>query len=236
MTFKEEENLLNSFRNLYPDFPSGDITHDDAPDFTITNSNYIVGIELTEIFQDLDRNKQSKLKQEEVIHNKIGNLVVENLRRFTDFEFHITIDFANSFRLKGKKIDNLIREFLVACAPEIFNVKEVGHVQIRDFRILPEGIQSIGLWYSPKFNYSTYLDSEGGIVSNFTDHHLKRILQEKEKAIIKYKSCNEFWLLIKEGNFYAGSLDEVLIKDEINTSFDKVLLYRIVDKKIIELK
>lgn len=235
MNSDEEKSLLDSFKNLYPDFPQGHVIHDDAPDFTVTNNEYVIGIELTEIFQDLDQNKCSKLKENESLHNKIGNHLAQKLREFTDFDFHVTIGFESSFRVK-KKIDELIRELLIACAPELHQLKEKRHFQISNYKILPEGIQTVGLWYSPKFTYTTYLDAEGGMVSNFTDRHLSRIIEEKEKAIKKYKPCTEQWLLIKEGNFYAGSLDEIEVKNEITTSFDSIFLYRVNRKEIIKLK
>lgn len=101
---------------------------------------------------------------------------------------------------------------------------------------LPNEIVSACLSYSRKFTASIYIPSEFGSVSNLTSDHLERILVQKEEAKKGYKICDEYWLLIKEGNFYAGSFDNIDINKKVKTSFDKVFVYRSFIPEIIKVK
>ena len=46
----------------------------------------------------------------------------------------------------------------------------------------------------------------------------------------KYKICNEYWLVIRDGNYYAGSFNDVTIETPIQSKFDKVFIVRTREK------
>ena len=51
----------------------------------------------------------------------------------------------------------------------------------------------------------------------------------------KYENCDEYWLLIREGDMTAASFSIIKI-DYFETNFTKVYMYRIFKNELIELK
>jgi hypothetical protein len=62
------------------------------------------------------------------------------------------------------------------------------------------------------------------------------IILKKDKLINKYQECDDYWLIIKEGNYYAGSFGEIELLLPIESRFDKVFLYRSAMSQVIQLK
>lgn len=89
MTREEEIALFTNFRNNYKNFPNGVVEYSDKPDVLIHCDNKVIGIELTEVFQDLNEGKESKLKAIEFQHNKIGQEIVEGLQKHTNLYFQL---------------------------------------------------------------------------------------------------------------------------------------------------
>jgi hypothetical protein len=77
---------------------------------------------------------------------------------------------------------------------------------------------------------------EGGIQSNLLNEHLLPILIKKDRLINNYHKCDDYWLIIKEGNYYAGSFGEIELLLPIESRFDKVFLYRSAMSQVIQLK
>ena len=70
---KEESEYLNSFRCFCTDFPNGDITAGETPDFIVESDGYRVGIEITRIFRQDGRSKTA-LQSIEAARNRITAL------------------------------------------------------------------------------------------------------------------------------------------------------------------
>ncbi len=80
------------------------------------------------------------------------------------------------------------------------------------------------------------MDVQGGVVANMQLKHIEGILAKHEKQLIDYKPCKEYWFLIREGNYYAGRFDDVMIQVPIESKFDKVFIARTSKDVILELK
>lgn len=86
------------------------------------------------------------------------------------------------------------------------------HFLRRGYRKLPKGISRIYLSRYDVLEKSSHTEVKGGIVPNFTDENLNSILLKKNKALEKYKCCDQNWLVIGEGaDFYSHINTEVVM-------------------------
>ena len=222
--------ILEQFKQSYKDFPVGEIKDSESPDFLIQTKDKIVGIELAEIFQDSHLGKDSKLKQQEVVQGKFGDtllkLLTSKLERKTGFMLSIEFSIHNNFTIK--QIQELGDQCWSECMEFIWN-SNGGNVRIvNNGENFPKEINSIFIQMSKADYEPMYCNSQGGVVQTLRYEHIERTLQNHEKALKKYKTCDEYWLIIREGNYYAGSFSDIEINIEtpINSSFNKVFILR----------
>jgi len=62
MSSPQEIRVLQVFQELYASFPHGKIQESESPDFILHSIDKVIGIEVTEVFQDSHEGK-SKLQQ-----------------------------------------------------------------------------------------------------------------------------------------------------------------------------
>jgi len=236
-----EQYIIQEFREYYKHFPNGELIQDEKPDFTIINGDKVIGIEIAEVFQDshvLD--KGSQLKKQEVIEDKFEKTLLKAIEKYTNKNIAIGVDFNTFHSFAINEIDSLVQECLPHTFEFILNNNE-GFIRITNhpfmFRFpLPKQVNSI--WIEilspdiPSFN----TQSQGGTESNLQLKHIEPTLLKHQKAKVKYKLCDEYWLLIREGNYYAGSFSDVEIETPIESTFDKVFLLRSRKQKVVALK
>lgn len=226
---------LAFFKEHYAGFPIGEIIQDECPDFTIRNRDTVIGIEVGEVFQDLNEgNSGSYLKSIERRHEKTGQALINALRDYTDLNFIVDIEFSSLHDFTNPKIGDIVRGCLAPCLEFIMNNLE-GWVSIyNDQCLLPMEVNSI---YIQMLKENTvYSNVQGGSVANLHLKHIEGILAKHEKKLIDYKPCKEHWFLIREGNYYAGSFNDVIIKAPVESKFDKVFIVRTSKNVVVELK
>lgn len=243
MTEAEEKYILKAFKETYKYFPKGNIIHyynKQSPDFIIENKGYKTGIEVTEVFQDLDGEKTyrkgSKLKTKESVHKKIGDAVVQEIQREFNFYFQLHLLFNDSEKLDKETI---VKQCVSSARPRMRKLRDKEKIIINDYFSLPKQIQRMSILRIDKMQTSIYCPCEGGTMASLEAKHLQRIIEEKDDNLLRYSSnCNEEWLLIREGNFYAGSFSEIKLSSPITSKFDKVFLLRtgIGKPDLIQLK
>ena len=114
MDFYEEESTLKRFQNLYSQFPSGEISHPEKPDFIIKGER-VIGIELTQVFKDQDDPKGSLIRAKDTFRiNLLANLA-ETLNK-TDFPKCSIAAHINDKNF-SRKLD--ARAICKLCLPEI---------------------------------------------------------------------------------------------------------------------
>ncbi|SEM31879.1 hypothetical protein SAMN04488008_1163 [Maribacter orientalis] len=235
MTTKEEKYILDQFKTCYKSFPEGEIQKTEKPDFIIQTAKNRIGIELTEIFQD-SHNGHSKYQQRSSDRSKFTEKLILELQKFVDFTFHISIHFSDFHHLKKAEEKQLIKKAFKASVNHLIQLKNKQGVLIEDFRKLPEEIDSIRMGRYDGLEESYDEKPDGGIVSDMTNAHIEPIIMKKEKKLKNYQECDEYWLLIKEGNYYAGTFSDIKVEYPISTSFCRIFLFRINKSEIIELK
>ena len=231
---------LEFFKEHYEGFPDGELIQDESPDFVINDNGNIIGIEIAEVYQDSHIDAGSELKRQEVSENRFEKRLLNAIEKYTQKNIILSVDFSSHHSFSVNQIDGLVYQ----CTPHVLEfilnhdegwTRIVNHPSMRRFP-LPKEIDSIYIQLLspdiPSFN----AQSQGGTVSNLEYIHIEQTLLKHEKAMDKYKICNEYWLVIREGNYYAGSFNNVVIETPISSKFDKVFIARIREKKVVTLK
>ena len=84
--------------------------------------------------------------------------------------------------------------------------------------------------------YNNYFgESDYGTLPNFTNKQLSFILNKKEEKLKKYELCDEYWLLIREGDMIAASFSKIKLNN-FEANFNRIFIYRIFNNELVELK
>jgi hypothetical protein len=218
------------FNGRIPDFEKGE-----SPDFIINLDGEKIGIELTEVFQDSSYS-YSKLQQNSSDWANFTDQFIAAIQSEVDFKFSVGIHFSRFHEIKKSDKVNLIEKLKELCIPHLRTLPDRRHLKLDFYNGIPQQIDSIDFGrldgIADSFNYKP----EGGPVSDLKIEHLTPILLKKEKKLGKYVECDKNWLLIREGNYYAGSFSELDVPTPIESSFDKVFLLRTRKSSLVELK
>lgn len=235
-----EQYIIQTFKEYYENFPAGILIQGEKPDFTITDGDKVIGIEIAEVFQDSHLDKGSQLKRQEVTEDKFEKSLLKAIKNHTEKNIAIGVDFSTFHSFTVNEIDALVQECLPHPLEFIWNNNEgseriINHPSMFRFP-LPKEVNSIWIYILspevPSFN----TQSQGGTVSNLELQHIEPTLLKHQKAKAKYKPCDEYWLLIREGNYHAGSFSNVVIETPIESTFDKVFILRTRKQGVVELK
>ena len=184
----------------------------------------------------MDRLKSSRLKELEVHHNKIGEYLVKRIEEIYNYKIVVHLGFNNSELLKEPSYTDIANKCLEACRLELLNLEINQYFNINDWFSLPKSITRVSVYRFDQSYDSYYGQNEGGTVSDLTINHIKRILETKHKKLITYQKCDEYWLLIKEGNYYAGTFWKINLEIPIESYFDRIFILRHKEGEILRIK
>ena len=231
---EREKYVFESFKELYNDFPEGVIIPGEKPDYLINSNDRIIGVEITQVFIDNFIGSELNEKRKENIRSMLGDLLCNKIKTVVPYKFVLDIEFSNK-----DFSTNHIERIALACEEYIrlieFPKEIIESFDIENYGQLPDEIININLLYFPSLDKSFFSEISGGVVPNLAQRHLKCILDKKEAALKNYRFCHEYWLLIKEGTFYSDSFNKIDI-EEIETTFEKIFIYRHSQRKVVQLK
>jgi len=235
MTISEEKYILDRFKTCYQLFPKGEIHKSEQPDYIIKSTKKIIGIEITEVFQDSHQG-YSKYQQRSSDRHDFSQKLILELQKVVNFTFLISIHFSDFYHLRKSKEKEKLEATFKATINHLMHLDNKQSILIEDFRRLPQEIDSVRIVRYDGLDESYDEKPDGGVVSDMTDIHINSVISKKEEKLIHYQDCNEHWLLIKEGNYYAGTFSDIKINSPIISNFDKIFLFRINKSEIIVLK
>lgn len=229
MTTKEhkEQWVFQCFAKAYKDAELCDYFKTESPDYIIKNKDRIIGLELTEIFQDSD-GKYSKLQRKSNDWKTFTEEFIKELQPKIDFKFMVGIYFSRFHSIKKSEKHDVILKMVEACMPKLVRLENKKHLIIDYVNCnLPEQIDSIHFSRYDALLESMNFQPEGGPVRELSSPILQKVIDKKDKKLPTYSNCDEYWLVIHEGNYYAGSFtDEIAGQLSIKSTFDKVFLFR----------
>jgi hypothetical protein len=234
---QEEQWIFDSFIRLYSDETISKYTKAEAPDFIIDLGNRKVGLELTEIFQDSGEKKDSELQRRSSDRKTFTEDFIAELQPRMNFNFMVGIHFRRLHSIKKSEKKHIISKLVTICAPKLAKLQNKENLEIDYSDGVPEQIQTLNFLRYDGLRESMNSQPEGGAVGELTSELLQTIIDKKQKKLPTYLPCDEYWLLIREGNYYAGSFSDEIEKPLIICSaFDKVFLLRTKKNELISLK
>jgi hypothetical protein len=120
MSPSEEKDTLDRFHKIYPQFPKGNISQPDKPDFIVTGE-IRVGIEVTQVFVDQENPGGSLIRAKDTFRRNLLSNIVDALKKsqFPNCIFAISLsDEEYSKQLSAHLICN-------ACLPEILSKRNI---------------------------------------------------------------------------------------------------------------
>lgn len=235
LTREVEEIIFKEFRKLLPNFPEGSYNQTESPDFILESKSKKIGIEITEVFQDSHLG-HSKFQQRSSVRHNFTMKLIGMLQAEIPFTFHVNIYFNDHHHLGKNEEKEILLQLYNCCKEPLSILNNYEAIEIDDFRILPRTINSIRINRYDGLDASFDEKPDGGIVSNLEIKHLEPHLRDKDLKLRKYQKCDEYWLIIREGNYYAGSFKFVDLDLPLKSEFDKVFLFRTNQNEILELK
>ena len=239
MTLQEQEEqwTFDAFIKAYKDVEICEYIKTEAPDYIINIKDRKVGLELTEIFQDSDE-KFSKLQRNSSDWKTFTAEFITELQLQIEFKFMVGIDFSRFHSIKKAEKHDIILKLVEACIPKLKHLLNREHLDLDNYYDnLPKQIDSIHFSRNDALLESLNYQPEGGTVRELTSEILQTVIDKKDKKLPTYSYCDEYWLLIREGNYYAGSFSDEIVNDlSIQSAFDRVFLFRTTKKVVIPLK
>ncbi|MBK7212087.1 MAG: hypothetical protein IPH88_02070 [Bacteroidales bacterium] len=233
---REEIWIIEQFQKLYTTSSLENILKCESPDFIASLSGIKTGIEITQVFQDSNNGQHSKLQQYSSDSASITNQIIKELQPLFNFHFSIGIVISEKYPIKKSNRKQIIKNIKDRCIPALSNLQDRQIIDLDYYDGLPQEVEKIFIDRFDNMDFSFDSRPEGGIVKNLFLDHIQPILSQKEQKINKYLTCDQYWLIIAEGKYYAGSFSKIMIETPINSSFDKVFLIRTNKNELIELK
>jgi hypothetical protein len=228
--------VMNLFIENYKKEIIALLNEQECPDFIVSVDGRKIGVELTEVFQDSHLGV-SKLKQSSSEGSSFTEDLISIIQPHIPFAFSIGIHFNKNIPIKKSTKQEVLKRLEEICIPFMINLQDREHLELENYyHNLPNEIDNIHIYRFDGMEESIDSRPEGGAVACLTISHIKTILANKENKLSSYESCDEQWLLIREGNYYSGSFNDVEIEVPISSLFDKVFLFRTRTNEILDLK
>ncbi len=229
---------LEEVRQLFSDFPKGEIVAQESPDFVIISPLGKIGFELVEFVRGQHEGGQNERKIEQD-REKILRIAQSKFESHNQVPLYVNTFWTFKNPLTRNEID-----FLANALVEIIEMKMPketrGNVNINhEF-----------LFNTPLRNYchsiicyrqtrtSRWVYSEVGFVG-LSKEDIDNLIEKKAKKLPEYlKDCDKVWLLIVcEGKHISSIVDPTnVITQKFDFPFDKLLFYVRDEKALYDLK
>jgi hypothetical protein len=240
---REEQAILNYFRETYEEFPKGKLLKSESPDFILrVNRKKTIGIELTKLFKhrpDRDRIPQKRPRE---LYKRIVSEARVLFGSKSDVDLSVHISFPAGIQLPraragdtAARIVNAIRISLIdRDFTRMFNIQ----IEPPD---APFPVSSIHILYNPEQRNSVWNYAEAFDAQELEEDNVKKIISHKEDKLQIYqrRRFESYWLVVVIDALDRSSsfnIDNKIENWDIETSFDKIFLFEQFQRKIYELK
>jgi len=225
MTTKKDKELwvFELFRDAFSDGPITNVIHEDAPDFRFQFNNKRVGLEVTELYHDSFSGLSASMKRSS-FGAKFTEDVILSLSQMVGFTFGIGIIFNDNYSISSQNRSIIISDLVGKCCPILTTIQNKQSIEL-DFNFdLPKEIQYVRIVRYEGLTESFDFRPEGGTIPVLKKAYLEEVILTKQEKIKVGVDCDEIWLLIREGNYFAGSFSVPEFETVFETTFDRVYL------------
>lgn len=235
--------LVNYFRVCYEDFPKGQLSPSESPDFILKMKNrHETGIELTRLNPASryipDENQLAQIQVREQIIGLSQDLFEKNspLKLFVKFLFFdskaITEERQMSVAIHAV---NLIRKAVAGKSSNSF------FREIIPGDLLTEGLDAILIVNHPVMEISAWERANNLGVSNDVVDDIRRAIHKKDEKLLRLyqkQRLNYYWLLITTDRLHGlknFNLPEKIMNHEFYSEFQHVFLFDLIKARVFQL-
>lgn len=256
MATKEEieRRQVTAFLENFPEWSAIPVKQDPPePDFYIEEKGKLIGIEHTRLIREPDENGFDPMAHAQM-SQKIMSTAEEMYKQRSTVNMMVHVYFRNDYGLTRKDRVNLVNKdidvlgrFIADFVIQNIPAETKQHLHFDSFdwntgkRRFPIKIEGINITNIRHLNDSCWTFTQGGTVSEiFESSELKNRLAEKQFKSKRYtRNYDQIWLLmIEDGRdlttYFAFEDDRATI--EISSTFNRVFIFRMAEKVIVELK
>lgn len=229
---------LEEVRQLFSDFPKGEIVAQESPDFVIKSPSGNIGIELVEFVRGQNRGGQNERKIEQD-REKILRLAQAKFESHNQVPLYVITSWTFKNPHTYDEID-LLANALVEIIEKKMPMEAYKWVKLDyDF-----------LFSTPLSNYcdsilfvrlidgiSHWVALEVGFVG-LSKEDIDHLIEKKAKKLPEYsKGCDKVWLVIVcEGKHISSTVNPTnVVTQKFDYPFNKLLLYLHDEKKVYDL-
>jgi hypothetical protein len=234
MNSTDEEFAFKIFLELNGKLPTGEKS--ECPDFIINLNGKKIGIELTELMEDVVSPFSTAAKY--ALEDKIAKSAQQKYDLKSNKRIIAHLQIVENLNLPKHKIEmlgNQISEILIKTTKDSPYILSHHHEIIDD---LPNGI--LGIYYDmttfmPESHFSVW---RGKWTGSFDINHLNIAISKKENNIKAYRrNVDQIYLLIIEGFSFSSYLGPFEFKGTtIDNSFDKIFLLQVMSRLLFNIK
>ena len=192
-----EHNHFILFRTMLPDFPKGEVWHEDNPDFLIHTSQGILGLELTRVHKPSSQNSTEQAFESQ--SDEIISLAQKHAELRGTPEVYATILFKQFTSLKKKQRLELARIISRIINDKISSEEDIKPLKKFEIRQpnLPEQLSSIHFMIAKEGWRHSWRCARAGWALEDCEELIQKTINEKSKKYQNYlKNCKECWLLL----------------------------------------
>jgi hypothetical protein len=235
--------LVNYFRTCYEDFPKGQLSPSESPDFIVKMKNrHKLGIELTRL-NPVSRiiPDESQLTQIQVREQIIG--LSQDL-----FELRSSLKLFVKFLFSEEKLISEERQMSVAVQTVNLIRKAIRNKNGDSFfkesiysEVLPKGLEEILIVNHPVMQTSAWERANNLGVSNDIVDDIRRVIHKKDEKLLRHyqkQRLNYYWLLILSDRLHGVktfNLPEKIMNHEFHSQFQHVFLFDLIKANVFQL-
>jgi hypothetical protein len=234
---------LMHFKDIFPDFPEGDVCECEKPDFIVhcVGGQKTIGIEHTQIFKP-DHTNKTTLKAQDELGKKVAQRARCIYLKNHNIPLIVTISPMPGIEIKKANIENIAGK--VVNVIENTNIKVGEPICIRPLGsfsdIFPKEIGRLYLFTFKDQKDDLWNWSGSGWYFDMNPEFIQDQIDKKENKLAIYKSnCDTEWLLLVADDSRNPSFLEItdsIFKHTYKTKFDRVFIFWNASKRFVELQ
>lgn len=234
--------LIQYFREIYDDFPKGQVNPSESPDFIVKMKNqHELGIELTRL-NPVNKNDPDEIQLEQIqIREKIIEVSRNLFEQSSDFKLFVKFLFTEN------KVIPMEKQILTSVQTVDLIRKKVKNKNKKSFfresvsgEILPAGLEEILIVNHPVMQISAWEQANNLGISNDVVSDIRYAIHKKDEKLRLYQKqrLNYYWLLITTDRLRgvkSFNLPDKIMNHEFKSDFQQVFLFDLIKSEIYRL-
>lgn len=235
--------LVHYFRACFEEFPKGQLSPSESPDFIVKMKNgYEIGIELTRLNPASRNIPDGKQLAQIQVREQIIRLSQDLFEKTSPLKLFVKFLFSDSKEISEERqmsvavqSVNLIRKAVFRKSSDSF------FRELIPAGVLPEGLDGILIVNHPVMEIAAWERANELGVSNDVVNDIRQSIQKKDEKLLRIyqkQRLNYYWLLITTDRLHglkSFNLPEKIRNHEFHSEFQHVFLFDLIKPGIFQL-